>query len=218
MIELSCPSCGASVKFHSKASVFAVCSFCKSTLIRHDMNLEMIGKMAELQDDLTPLQLGTTGIFDGKKFDIIGRLKVGYSDGFWNEWYTLSAGDREGWLAEAQGFYAMCFSVPDKGIPPEGALVPGQTVMFKSEGMFEVEDKRPVKCLFAEGELPMNAAQGRASISVDLSGPDRKMATIEYALGHPYGSAQSREVRVFVGKYQDFDLFKFKNLRRIDGW
>src|SRR5688572_486092 len=103
MLVLNCPSCGAEIAFRSRASVFAVCSFCKSTVVRHDMDLSTIGKMADLQFDMTPLQVGTTGYYDGRKFELIGRLKVGYEDGFWNEWYTLFDNEEPWWLAEAQG-------------------------------------------------------------------------------------------------------------------
>jgi hypothetical protein len=108
MITLNCPSCGAHVEFKSKASVFAVCSFCKSTLVRSDMNLEKIGEMADLLDDLTPLQIGTMGVYEGKMFEIVGRLQVSYPEGYWNEWYALFSDSNPCWLAEAQGFYAVC--------------------------------------------------------------------------------------------------------------
>lgn len=209
MLELSCPACGAPVGFKSRASVFAVCTFCKTTVVRHDMNLEAVGKMAELQYDLTPFQIGSTGIYDGKKFEIIGRLKVGYNDGFWNEWYTIFGGEETGWLAEAQGFLAMCFAMSDTSqVPALEKLTPGRLIELAPKGRFQVEDMRRVNCIYSEGELPMNAAQGRRSTSVDLVGTRLKMATIEYA----------DTVRVYTGRYQDFDDFAFQNLRRIDGW
>lgn len=211
MIKLSCPSCGAEVTFQSKASVFAVCSYCKSTMVRQDMNLELLGKMSDLQDDLTPLQLGTQGQHDGRLFEIIGRLKIAYSDGYWNEWYTLFGGDETGWLAEVQGFYAVCFPFTAPGIylPPRKRAKPGVTVELEPAGTFEIVDARDVICVFSEGELPLNAAQGRESFSVDLTGPNDQMGTIEYA--------ESME-RTYIGTYQDFDTFKFRNLRAIDGW
>jgi len=209
MIELSCPACGAPVAFRSKASVFAVCSFCKTTVVRHDTDLEAVGKMAELQYELTPFQIGTSGVYDKRSFQIIGRVKVAYEDGFWNEWYTIFGDDGEtGWLAEAQGFLAMCFEINDKSIPKIDVIRPGSDVVMPPHGHFQVEDIRKVHCIFSEGELPVNAAQGRRSNSVDLVGANQKMATIEYA----------DTVRAFVGTYQDFDAFKFENLRRIDGW
>lgn len=218
MITLNCPSCGAPIVFRSKASVFAVCSYCKSTLVRHDMNLENVGKMGELQDEMTPIQIGTSGFFDGKSFDVIGRLKVSYEDGSWNEWYTISNKGEEAWLAEAQGFYAMCmpvgpaagFPLADGGVPEPSRLKAGLEVNLPhGYGSFLVDDIHEVFCKYSEGELPVNASQGRASLSVDLRGNDGAMASIEYAQG---------KVRLFVGSYQDFDLFKFKNLRKLDGW
>jgi hypothetical protein len=211
MIKLACPSCGAEVKFQSKASVFAVCSFCKSTLVRQDMNLDVLGKMSDLQDDLTPLQLGTQGQYDGRQFELIGRLKIAYSDGYWNEWYTLFGGEETGWLAEAQGFYAVCFQLETPGLylPPAKRIKPGLTIDLEPAGTFLVEDARDVFCIYSEGELPINAAQGRESFSVDLAGPKDQMATVEYA---------ENSDRIYIGSYQDFDTFNFRNLRTIDGW
>ncbi|MBX9724698.1 MAG: DUF4178 domain-containing protein, partial [Candidatus Obscuribacterales bacterium] len=170
MITLSCPSCGAELKFLSKASVFAVCSFCKSTVVRHDMNLELLGKMGELQDELTPLQIGTSGFYMGVNFDIIGRLRVGYEDGFWNEWYCMFSDGRLGWLAQAQGFYAMCFSVgeenqaapnpsgrfsgeiPDankRGVPAREEINLGGRVALPPYGQFMVDDMHNVECKYS---------------------------------------------------------------------
>lgn len=210
MIKLSCPSCGAEIKFLSKSSVFAVCSFCKSSIVRHDMNLETLGKMGELQDEMSPLQIGTQGVYSGKPFNVIGRLRVSYSEGFWNEWYTISSDGKEGWLAEAQGFYAMCFPVSSDGLDISAAgLQAGSKIELKPYGEFVVEDIRDVVCRYSEGELPMNAAEGRKSRSVDLRGPKNQMCTIEFA---------QDGTRVFIGGYQEFDAFKFKHLREIDGW
>ncbi len=208
MITINCPSCGAAVNFQSKSSVFAVCSFCKSSLVREDVDLTVLGKVADLRDDLTPLQVGTKGTYNGKSFELAGRMKIGYSDGFWNEWYALFSHDQVGWLAEAQGFLGMCFD-SDAQLPPRDKITPGAPIELANEGWFEVEDIREVRCLYSEGELPLMAAQGRRSTSVDLSGEDRKMATIEYA---------EKETRLFIGTYEDFDNFHFKNLRPIDGW
>ena len=118
-------------------------------------------------------------------------------------------GDGKGaWLAEAQVFYALCFPFFEAQVPSQDSIRVGKTVDFGSKGIYEVEDVRPVRCLFSEGELPMNAVQGRQSTSVDLTGFELEMATIEYA---------PKETRVFLGAYNDFDEFQFKNLRRIDG-
>lgn len=210
MLTLNCPSCGAEVTFKARSSVFAVCSFCKSSIVRHDVDVSIIGKISDLQYDLTPLQVGTVGSFDSKTFELIGRLKVKYSDGFWNEWHALFSDGRTGWLAEAQGFYAVCFEVSNPISVIDKELIEVGRQIFLSEGkLYEVEDMRDVICMFSEGELPLNAVQGRESLSVDLSGDELAMATIEFA---------KDQRRIYEGHYQEFDDFKFRNLRTIDGW
>lgn len=210
MLTLNCPSCGAGVNFQSKASVFAVCSFCKSTLVRHDLNLENIGKIAELRDDLTPIQIGTSGVFRNENFEVVGRMKVAYEDGFWNEWFVILSSGEVGWLAEAQGFYAL-LKPSQAEIPSRGSIHVGAVFQFGKgdDSYYEVDDIHDVTCIYSEGELPVNAVQGRASCSVDLRGFEEQMGTIEYA---------NNEDRLYIGAYQDFDKFAFKNLRPIDGW
>jgi hypothetical protein len=85
----NCPSCGAAVVFRSAASIFAVCEYCNSTLVRHDQKLEDIGKMAALVEDRSPLQLGTEGRWQGLHFALIGRIQMRYSQGLWNEWHLM---------------------------------------------------------------------------------------------------------------------------------
>jgi len=111
MKKYSCPSCGAEMVFHSGLSVYAVCPYCRSTVVRHDVDLEAIGTMATLPDDMSPLQIGTDGFYQGTRFSLVGRMKIGWKDGSWNEWFMLADDGRKGWLAEAQGFYAVSFEI-----------------------------------------------------------------------------------------------------------
>jgi hypothetical protein len=67
----------------------AVCNYCKSTIVRHDKDLEILGKMSEMPPDMSPIQIGTTGILGKDKFEIVGRQRIGYENGSWNEWYML---------------------------------------------------------------------------------------------------------------------------------
>jgi hypothetical protein len=64
------------VKFTSVASLLSVCSYCGSTLIRRDLDVENLGKMAELIPDSSPLQLGVERRYRGKHFNVMGRLQV----------------------------------------------------------------------------------------------------------------------------------------------
>ena len=54
----------------------AVCTFCKSTLVREDDALRRIGQSAELFDDHSPLALGTRGRYQGEPFLLVGRVQM----------------------------------------------------------------------------------------------------------------------------------------------
>ncbi len=89
----ACPNCGAPVEFASAASASAVCSFCRSTLVRDGEALKRIGSSAELFDDHSPLQLGAAGRYMGSAFTVVGRQQIGFEGGSWNEWHVLFDGD-----------------------------------------------------------------------------------------------------------------------------
>lgn len=209
-MKLGCPACGAEVDFRSSSTVFAVCPFCQSMLVRHDVNLEAIGKMADLPDDMSPLQVGTSGRFDGKGFSLLGRLKMAWSDGSWNEWYALFDDGSEGWLAEAQGFWMM--SVPDtqiSAVPAKERLHPGQSLRLGGL-TYHLDDIKQATCVGSEGELPFPAPKGRQSTSVDLSGPNARYACLEYS--------PNEGVSLYLGRYIEFDDLHLSNLRALDGW
>ena len=207
--KYSCPSCGGEISFQSSLTVFSVCSFCRSTLIRNDAGLESIGKMAQLIDDTTPLKLGTSGRYQGS-FSLIGRVQVAWKEGFWNEWFARFSDGRQGWIAEAQGFWMLSFAVSKPENLPKAAALKPEMQIGLDKILYTVDDIKPITYSYAEGELPFMAAQGYSAISVDLHHGENDFASITY---EPSGNAD-----VFIGKYVDFEQFSFQNLRQIDGW
>lgn len=208
-MKLSCPACGAEVVFKSRASVFGVCSFCNSTLVRHDKDIESIGKMSEIPQDMSPIQIGTSGTFENSRFEVVGRQRVGWENGAWNEWYVHFDNGKDGWLADAQGFYMVSFQIMETSNLPElSALSVSSSV--KIQGIsYSVDDIREVSCVGSQGELPVKSLQGRKTTSVDLVAENERFANIDFS---------SEGKRLFVGKYVDFENLKFMNLREIDGW
>ena len=208
-MKILCPSCGAELQFKSRVSVFGVCSFCASMVVRHDLNVEDFGKMAQLPPDMTPLQVGTKGHYGTIGFELLGRLKIDYADGTWNEWYCLFSDGRDGWLAEAQGQYMISFQVRDgKSLPPINQIRPGNPVNVAGK-LMTVKDIKDVTCVGSEGELPMQAPAGRVSTSIDLANENGDFATLDYA---------GDDKRLFMGRYVTFDSMKLQNLREVDGW
>ena len=207
--EVNCPSCGAPVVFQSAVSVLAVCPYCTSTLVRHDLDLENIGKMAQLQADGSPLQLRTEGRYRGTSFTIVGRIQLRFEKGLWNEWHLLFDDQRSGWLGEASGVYAISFlaRVPEK-IPKFEELRAGQTVVVNQKP-YEVTDVEKAFCIGGEGELPFQIGPGYSAPVADLAGPGNQFATLDYS---------EDPALIFIGEYVEFDALHLSGLREIDGW
>jgi predicted RNA-binding Zn-ribbon protein involved in translation (DUF1610 family) len=209
MKQIPCPSCGAAVNFQSSVSIFAVCPYCTSMLVRRDMDIESLGKMAALTEDSSPLQIGSAGKYEGIHFQLIGRVRQVWSDGFWNEWFTLFDDARRGWLAEFQGFYSINFECDlTTAIPPLSKLSAGAEISIQGKP-YHVDDIKKVICAGSQGELPFRAIRDRRAVSVDLGGAENVYGCIEYS---------DDGVRFFAGRYCELDQLAFTNLRQLDGW
>jgi hypothetical protein len=209
MPKISCPSCGAPVDFKAGASILAVCEYCRSTLVRHDVNVEDIGKMAELKVDGSPLQIGAQGRYRGMNFGIIGRIQLRYDRGIWNEWHVMFDDGRTAWLGEAQGIYAVSFLTQITGdVPTFESLRAGRKLQLKGQ-WFEVQDLESARCVAGEGELPFKVGAGYDAPVADLVADKNGFATIDYSETPPL---------VFIGEYMEFDDLHFSNLRQFDGW
>jgi len=214
MQKYDCPSCGAEITFQSSISVSCVCAYCRSLVVRHDTNVDAIGKMAELPRDISPFQLGTSGVYKNIPFTLIGRLKRAWSDGYWNEWFMLTDTGKKGWLAEAQGFLAISFEEEmyeeerqaNKRIK---FLKPMSARMIRNKH-YTVVDIKEAECIGSEGELPFAICQGIKTKSVDLLGSDGEFASFEYAEDIP--------PKFFTGEYVEFNQLRFSNLRPLPGW
>ena len=221
-LTFHCPSCGAEVVFKSSLSVYAVCPYCSSMIVRHDVDVEAIGKMAALPDDMSPIQIGTEGSYHGIRFHIIGRMKIGWEDGSWSEWFMLSDDGRKGWLAEAQGFYAVSFE-NDESTQVVSANDSNQHISASkthtvpelgsylnlNKQKLKVVDIKKAVCIGSEGELPFLAPKGRKTTSVDLVGASGEFASIEIE-----GGTQ----RIYTGHYVEWDDLRCQNLRPLEGW
>ena len=215
MQEFNCPSCGASIKFQSSISVSAVCPYCRSLVVRHDKDVELIGKMAELPPDISPFQIGTTGRYKNVGFTLVGRMKIGWADGLWTEWFLVSDEGKKGWLAEAQGFLAISYEMDDALHSRTQAAVTKKDVQLGAsltlnDKQFQITDIKDTECVGSEGELPFVAPKGRKTRAIDLIGRDGGFAGIEID--------SSGTARYYLGEYAEFNDFGFANLRDLPGW
>ena len=210
MLKIPCPACGGEIPFQSKTSVFAVCSYCTSTVIRTDESLQKIGEMGELAEDSSPIQVGMTGMWGNKFFYTSGRIIYDYSDGLWNEWHLYFDTGETGWLTDAQGEFAISFS--HDGPPPSASQLQLGKGTKIGDDYFKVSDIKEVRYAGSEGELPFKAEKDYRSTVYDFSHDDNKFLTIEIP------KTKGQETLMFKGRYIDFWHLKPQNIKLFEGW
>jgi len=163
-----CPGCGAPVEFRSAQSTHAVCAYCQSTVVRSGETLSRIGKMAELFDDHSPLQLQVSGSWKGRAFTLVGRLQYKYGEGSWTEWHAVLDDGRSAFLSEDNGAYV--FSTPlalQRELPAAERFRVGATTAINGTS-FTVASNQQVSLMSAQGELPRLPALGQPFAMVEL--------------------------------------------------
>ena len=203
MFEISCPSCGTPISFRRESSLYATCPSCSSVLLRKDVNVELLGKAADLQPDNTPLQVGTRGQYKGQAFEIVGRIQIRQEEGFWNEWYLNYRDGRDGWLGEALGEYFVSFAVREPGLPQFGSVKLNDLYKFQGVDYYAVNIGASVVSSY-EGELPFLMNGSYKLPYVDLRSHGKRAATLDYSDGDPL---------LFLGTYEEFEDLHFENLR-----
>jgi Domain of unknown function (DUF4178) len=181
----------------------AVCAFCKTTLLKDADAVRNIGKMSEVLEDYSPLQIGTSGQFANRGFSLIGRIQLRYSEGFWNEWYVLFDDGSNGWLSDASGQYTMTFLQHSDAAPPLfEKLFPGHLLHVGGQP-YTTSDVRTARCTGGQGELPFKVGQGWEARVADFRGADRFLS-LDYS---------DPEVRFYVGRAVELDDLKAQLLR-----
>jgi len=179
---VSCPSCGAEVKFRSHASVMAVCEYCGTSVLKDADAVRDLGKMSAVLEDYSPIQIGTSGVVGGRSFTVVGRIQLRYSAGLWNEWYLLFDDGSTSWLGDSSGMYVVT-SVRQLGgaLPAFGELKAGSQYQLGGYRMVASE-VRTADCIGGQGELPFKVGEGyQARVADFRSGGD--FLTLDYSDG-----------------------------------
>jgi len=209
MQKISCPSCGGEVVFRSAASVMAVCEYCQSTLLKDADSVKNIGKMSELLEDYSPLQITSTGTFQGRTFSLVGRIQLRYENGVWNEWYALFDDGTAGWLSDGSGqfVFTMADASPTDTFSPFENMRPGLPVRYRG-AMFYATDVRTARCTGGEGELPFKVGHGWESRAADCRIAHRFL-TLDYSDGN--------RPQVYIGQAVTLEQLRCQLLRTSDG-
>ncbi|MBI4873841.1 MAG: DUF4178 domain-containing protein [Acidobacteria bacterium] len=206
----NCPNCGAPVRFRFSSAVQSVCEYCRSILVRRDVNLERVGEVADLPPDPSPIQIATEGIYRNRPFVVAGRILYEYDQGGWNEWHIVFSDGANGWLSDAMAEYAVSFAV----VPPPEVLPAAEQIHRGRRFRWYNVDYHTTVLTHAryrgvEGELPFEYWNKDKVVFADLRTEDARFGTIDYSEWPPL---------LFLGEAVEFDSLRFKNLRRVEGW
>ncbi len=215
MAEILCPSCGGAVPVRRAASRYVVCPYCQSLIARTQGDLALVGQSAVLPFDVSPIVVGLLGTADGLKFEVVGRVRWGWSDGAWNEWLLAMADGTTRWLGEAMGTFMLLTEAPQARDLPAiaafargGTIAPGTRVTVNGRD-FVAADVKQARCLGGEGELPFATPVGATMTSIDFRSADGGSLSIQ---------RDAHETGVWLGRYVDLKDLAPKNLRRFDDW
>jgi hypothetical protein len=205
----NCPSCGAPVQFRWSSAVQTVCPFCRSILVRDDLDLKKVGQVADLPPDPSPISLWTEGTYRGKTFQVLGRILYQWEDGGWNEWHLVFSDGSSGWLSDAQLQYAVSFLVePGIELPTAAQIRRGkQLTLHQTDYAVATVTHAGYKGI--EGELPFPFYGKSGMVFADLRTPGRAFGTIDYSDAKP---------ALFLGEWVEFEELQLKNLRQFEGW
>ena len=191
-----CPACGAQVIFKTGSSIVVVCEFCNSVVARTDRGIEDVGKIADVVESGSPLEVGLRGTYLGVAFELTGRAQLAHAaGGFWDEWYAAFTDGRWGWLAEAQGRFYLTFQIQvprPELLPPFDSLQLGQPVYaIPAQAAPVIAEQGTAQMVAAEGEIPYLVTPGETYAYADLSGQGGVFGSLDYSQQPPL---------VFVGR------------------
>lgn len=199
----------------SAALPYATCPYCRTVLLRDSEELRAVGTAAVLPFDVSPIQLGTRGVTDNLGFEVVGRVRWGWSAGSWNEWLLACADGTSRWLGEAMGSYAVLAERPDLLTAPNvaafaktGEFTLADSVIFNGRTLVATDIKQAT-CLGSEGDLPFPTPPDWAITNVDFRSSDGTALSLQ---------RDRNGTSAWAGIYCDLAALRPTNLRQIEGW
>lgn len=194
MITANCPSCGGTIKITLQTSKMAVCPFCGQTSYINAGSLTMIGQKNLLVDYGSMFKIGRRGKIQGMEFQVIGRLRIDYEDGFFDEWY-LNTPNGQVWLSEDEGEFVL-FNKSQKitypFVYPFKQLQVGTYNDYEKTSLYIIE-KSEARVNGGEGELPFQVVPGEQVNFIDAI-REQQLYSFEIL---------PREVELHIGNYVD---------------
>ena len=211
MTTFTCPECKTTQSLRSDKSLVFICTTCGS-LLRDETSLDLPKR--PIPADWSVVQIGSTGSFKGKAFEVIGRVRLQLQKEYKNYWSIWYAQTKEyGWLVESLGFYAICpgnfFEIKDsdrlKGI------VPHESFHISDKATIILDDEDYCESLAYTGELPTWSFYA-PRFRIVQGNSDKVIASFFHV-------SVIRELALFlVGEWVSWKSLELKNLNTEHEW
>ncbi len=168
--EFECPSCGAPIPKRFIDSKCLCCTHCGQTSHILADTLEMAGEKQLLIDYGSMFQIGQQRKIGELSLMILGRLRIDYEDGFWDEWFAQSLDDGGAWwIQEDDG----AFTLFKKKAELDASISWANFKVGKNEQVPSLDkevfitSKAQAQVNGGEGELPFKIIPGERADFVD---------------------------------------------------
>ncbi len=207
----TCPECALLITVRANNTNVVICSHCYAPIKKMEGYLRARINLLVIKDEGSPIQLGTTGEWDGKKFEIIGRVRYVFVEGYTNYWTMLFDGGETLLLAESSGQFAVYEKVKlqvDVSFNRIRRMDYGaETAQLNNNKHYILERQRFSQYAEVEGEAFMFEGEGQLTFLELAAQGGGRIALIAENKKEEYVS--------FKIKHEPFSGFRFENLRSL---
>lgn len=207
----SCPECKLPITIRAINSNVVICSHCYAPIKKMEGYLQARINLLVAKDESSPIQLGTTGEWDGKKFEIIGRARYVFVEGTANFWTMLFDGGEILLLAENCGQLAVYEKVKLQVNVSFNRVrrmdYGSETTELNTNKYYILERQRFSQYAGVEGEAFLFDGEGQVTFLELAAQGGGRIALIAETQKEAYVS--------YNIKYKPFSAFGFEHLRNL---
>lgn len=204
-----CPSCSAPLVFKTDSTLAQVCPTCLSIARRISVEGAQIQKAEPVREELTILQVGTTGTYSNQAFEVIGRIQYFFTEGYRNHWFILYKSGKTGWLGDWAGNYSLFQEATYTSLMPLTGRAAGETLSI-SKISLEIEVIDKVNVIYWEGEVPEQGLLEKNFTAIELFSTNGQMGLL-----HTSGSGTPH---TYLGQYVALQDLTLQNTRVHHEW
>lgn len=153
--QLQCQNCSAPLAVENQFVRAVTCRFCGSAyIVSGDSTLSANGQGTSLANYPSRLSVGTRAKIKGRGFQVLGRIRYTYEEGFWDEWQIMwDDGAPPSWLEEDEGYWTLFDKMRLRGeVASYDSIRVGKSVTLNGMQVF-ITERRQARVLGSEGQF-----------------------------------------------------------------